>query len=67
MRLAPRVLRVSVVNQSSFKFGKKRVFLVGTINLLTITAEVATSKFGLKLVVQSTSLITTADITTIRE
>ena len=27
------------------KFGKKRVFLVGTINFMTITAEVATSKF----------------------
>ena len=44
LRLAPRVLRMAVVSQSSFKFGKKRVFLVGTINCMTITAEVATSK-----------------------
>ena len=35
-----------VVSQSSVKFGKKRVFLVGTIKFMTITAEVATSKFG---------------------
>ena len=32
MRCAPRVLRMAVVSQSSVKFGKKRVFLVGTIN-----------------------------------
>ena len=35
------------MSQSSVKFGKKRVFLVGTINFMTITAEVATSKFVL--------------------
>ena len=29
----------------SVKLGKKRVFLVGTINFITLTAEVATSKF----------------------
>ena len=29
----------------NIKFGKKRVFLVGTINFMTITVEVATSKF----------------------
>ena len=46
-RRAPRVLRMAVVSQSSVKFGKKRVFLVGTINFMTITAEVATSKFTL--------------------
>ena len=45
VRRAPRVLRMAVVSQSSVKFGKKRVFLVGTINFMTITAEVATSKF----------------------
>ena len=33
------------MSQSSVKFGKKRVFPVGTINFMTITAEVATSKF----------------------
>ena len=32
-------------SRESVKFGKKRVFLVGTINFMTITAEVATSKF----------------------
>ena len=47
VRRAPRVLRMAVVSQSSVKFGKKRVFLVGTINFMTITAEVATSKFVL--------------------
>ena len=46
-RSAARVLRTAVVSQSSVKFGKKRVFLVGTINFMTITAEVATSKFVL--------------------
>ena len=44
VRCAPRVLRMAVVNQSSVRFGKKRVFLVGTINFTTITTEVATSK-----------------------
>ena len=44
VRRAPRVLRMAVVSQSSVKFGKKRVFLVGTINFMTNTAEVATSK-----------------------
>ena len=44
VRRAPRVLRMAVVSQSSVKFGKKRVFLVGTINFMTIIAEVATSK-----------------------
>ena len=46
VRRAPRVLRMAVVSQSSVKFGKKRVFLVGTItiNFMTITAEVQTSK-----------------------
>ena len=45
VRRAPRVLRMAVVSQSSVKFGKKHVFLVGSINFMTITAEVATSKF----------------------
>ena len=45
VRRAPRVLWMAVVSQSSVKFGKKRVFLVGTINFMTITAEVATSMF----------------------
>ena len=35
VRRAPRVLRMAVVSQSSVKFGKKRVFLVGTINFMT--------------------------------
>ena len=47
VRHAPRVLRMAVVSQSSVKFGKKRVFLVATINFMTITAKVATSKFVL--------------------
>ena len=47
VRRAPRVLRMAVVSQSSVKFGKKRVFLVGTINFMTITAEDATSRFVL--------------------
>ena len=34
MRRAPRVLWMAVVSQSSVKFGKKRVFLVGTINFM---------------------------------
>ena len=52
VRRAPRVLRMAVVSQSSVKFGKKRVFLVGTINFMTtgITAKVATSKFILVVV-----------------
>ena len=45
VRGAPRVLRMAVVSQSSVKFGRERVFLVGTTNFLTNTAEVATSKF----------------------
>ena len=52
VRRAPRVLRMAVVSQSSVKFGKKRVFRVGTINFMTFTAEVATSKFVLSLLVQ---------------
>ena len=44
VRRAPRVLRMAVVSQSSVKFGKK---LVGATNFMTITAEVATSKFVL--------------------
>ena len=34
VRRAPHVLRMAVVSQSSVKFGKKRVFLVGTINFM---------------------------------
>ena len=34
VRRAPRVLRMSVVSQSSVKFGKKRVLLVGATNFL---------------------------------
>ena len=45
VRRAPRVLRMAVVSQSSVKFGKKRVLLVGATNFMTIIAEVATSKF----------------------
>ena len=45
VRRAPRVLRMAVVSQSSVKFGKKRVLLVGATNFMTIAAEVATSKF----------------------
>ena len=41
--------RMAVVSQSSVKLGKTRVFLVGTINFITSTAEVATSKFVLFL------------------
>ena len=33
VRRAPGVLRMAVVSQSSVKFSKKRVFLVGTTNL----------------------------------
>ena len=47
VRRAPGVLRMAVVSQSSVKFGKKRVLLVGATNFMTITAEVATSKFVL--------------------
>ena len=36
VRHAPRVLRMAVVSQSSVKFGKKRVFQVGTINFINI-------------------------------
>ena len=32
VRHAPRVLRMAVVSQSSVKFGKKRVLLVGATN-----------------------------------
>ena len=49
VRRAPRVLRMAVVSQSSVKFGKKHVLLVGATNFMTITAEVATSKFVLLL------------------
>ena len=35
VRRAPRVLRMAVVSQSSVKFGKNCVFLVGTINFNT--------------------------------
>ena len=46
VRRAPRVLRMAVVSQSSVKFGKKRVLLVGATNFMTITAEVATSSLS---------------------
>ena len=46
MRRAPRVLRMAVVSQPSVKFGKKRMFLVGTINFMTIIVEVAASKLA---------------------
>ena len=46
VRRAPRVLRMAVVSQPSVKFGKKRMFLVGTINFMTIIVEVAASKFA---------------------
>ena len=42
---APLVLRMAVVSQSSVKFGKKRVLLVGETIFMSITTEVATSKF----------------------
>ena len=35
VRRAPGVLLMAVVSQSSVKFGKKHVFLVGTINSMT--------------------------------
>ena len=35
VRRAPRVLRMAVVSQSSVKFGKKRVLLVGATNFMT--------------------------------
>ena len=47
VRRAPRVRRMAVVSQSSVKFGKKRVLLVGATAFMTIIAEVATSKFVL--------------------
>ena len=34
VRRAPRVLRMAVVSQSRVKFGRKRVFLVGTTNFI---------------------------------
>ena len=34
VRRAPRVLRMAVVSQSSVKFGKKRVLLVGATNFM---------------------------------
>ena len=45
MQRAPRALRMAVAIQSSVKFGMKRVFLIGTTNFMTNTADVATSKF----------------------
>ena len=36
-------------SRESVKFGKKRVFLVGTIIFMTLTAEVATSKLAMGL------------------
>ena len=36
VRRAPRVLRMAVVSQSSVKFGKKRVFLVGATNFMKL-------------------------------
>ena len=36
VRRAPHVLRMAVLSQSSVKLGKKRVFLVGTINFIQI-------------------------------
>ena len=38
VRRAPCVLRMAVVSQSSVKFGKKRVFLVGKINFMNSSA-----------------------------
>ena len=35
VRRASRVLRMAVVSQSSVKFGKKRVLLVGATNFMT--------------------------------
>ena len=55
VRRAPRVLRMAVVSQSSVKFGKKRVLLVGATNFMTITAGVATSKFETRLVRSNTT------------
>ena len=45
VRRAPPVLGMAVGSQSSVKFGKKRVFLFGTTQFMTNTAEVTTSKF----------------------
>ena len=36
VRRAPGVLRVAVVSQSSVKFGKKRVLLVGATNFIIL-------------------------------
>ena len=51
VRRAPRVLRMAVVSQSSVKYGKKRVFLVGTINFrslfITIFEDFPKTKFKL--------------------
>ena len=65
VRCAPRVLWMAVVSQSSGMFGKKCVFLVGTINIMTITAEVATFKLpmGLShLFPRLTEKLATADV-----
>ena len=47
VRRAPRVLRMAVVSQSSVKFGKKRVFLVGTIKVMYMDIKLHTVlRFG---------------------
>ena len=43
VRRAPRVLRMAVVSQSSVKFGKKRVLLVGATNLIIIIIIIMTT------------------------
>ena len=52
---APRVLWMVVVSQSSVKFGKKRVFLIGTINFIGLycancgnSVSVATDSFQIR-------------------
>ena len=42
VRRAPGVLRMAVVSQSSVKFGKKRVLLVGATNFITLVSVVCT-------------------------
>ena len=47
VRRAPGVLRMAVVSQSSVKFGKKRVLLVGATNFIIIETIIIVSTFFL--------------------
>ena len=56
VRRPPRVLRIAVASQSSVNFGKKRVFLVGTVTGSRVGGAVKSTRVSFILLLSGTHL-----------